>query len=118
MHSLVDLDLFKLTLPGFLWVHSPLPIDSRVARIQGHLLVYLAALEVPGMLRLSKNTAACLKDAAYAIHVFEEIVGPVNLRLDPSQLGGLGNFKAVPFEQASVSSSVALWIRHSLLASC
>ena len=78
MHSLVDLDLFKLTLPGFLWVHSPLPIDSRVARIQGHLLVYLAALEVPGMLRLSKNTAACLKDAAYTTHIFEEVVGPVS----------------------------------------
>ena len=117
MHSLVDLDLFELSLPGFLWVHSPQPVDSRVARIQGHLSVNLAALEVPGMLRLSKNTATCLKDATYAIHIFEEVVGPVDLRLDPSQLGGLGNLKAVLFEQPSVSGSVALWIRHSLLAS-
>ena len=31
-----------------------------------------------GMLRLSKNTAACLKDAAYTTHIFEEVVGPVS----------------------------------------
>ena len=50
------------------------------------------------MLSLCKDTTACLKNTCSVSIKLEKIVGPVHLRLDPSQLSCLGHLEAVLFE--------------------
>ena len=117
LHCFVDLDLLQDTLLGLLRVQSTHPIDASIARIQSPLFVYLAVLEVLFLLALSKNATAYLEYGSIITIKIEEVVSPVHLRLDPSELSGLGQHETVLPEHTRVPLSVTLWILQLLSGS-